>query len=105
MSNRPAFGPDLDAAYGAKLWWDRNVVDPLGFSPAIALVIAGRHTEASERIAKIERFATSGSRVAGALAAAIREELAPSRDARTAHAPLRELGYAGYSDLLRYRPS
>jgi class 3 adenylate cyclase/tetratricopeptide (TPR) repeat protein len=103
MSNGPAFGPDLDEAYGAKLWWDRNILDPLGFNPAIALVIAGRHADASDHIAKIERFAKTGSRVAGALAAAIREELAPSSGAKAAHAALRELGYEGYSDLLRFR--
>jgi hypothetical protein len=105
MSNLPAFGPDLDASYEAKLWWDRNVVDPLGFSRAIALVIAGRHGEASERVSGIERFATTGSRVAGALVAAAREELASSARAAAGHAALRELGYHGYSDLLRFRPN
>jgi hypothetical protein len=105
MSNGPAFGPDLEQAYGAKLWWDRNVIDPLGFNPAIALVIAGRHPEASEHIAKIERFAKTGSRVAGALGTAIRDEVAPGSDTSAGHAALRELGYQGYSDLLRFRPT
>ncbi|MHB8632048.1 MAG: ATP-binding protein, partial [Candidatus Limnocylindria bacterium] len=105
MWDGPAFGPDLDQAYGSKLWWDRNVCDPLGFNPAIALVIAGRHAEASARLAAIERFGDTGSRVAGALAAAIREEVAPGSGTGPAHAALRALGYAGYSDLLRFRPN
>jgi len=105
MSNRPAFGPELDAAYGAKLWWDRNVVDPFAFNRAIALVIAGRHAEASERIVEIDRFSNSGSRVAGALTAAMREELAATSRAMAGHTALHELGYHGYSDLLRFRPN
>jgi len=105
MSNGPAFGPELVAAYGSELWWERNAIDSLGFNPAIALVIAGRQAEAREQIGKIERFATTGSRVAGALAAALREELAPRSGAERPHAALRELGYRGYSDLLRFRSS
>jgi class 3 adenylate cyclase len=105
MSNGPAFGPELVAAYGSELWWERNAIDSLGFNPVIAFVIAGRHAEAREQIAKIERFAATGSRVASALAAAAREELAPRSGAAPPHAALRELGYHGYSDLLRFRSS
>ena len=105
MSNGPAFGPELIAAYGSELWWERNAIDSLGFNPAIALVIAGRHAEAREQIPKVERFAATGSRVAGALAAAVREELGPRSGAEASHAALRELGYHGYSELLRFRSS
>ena len=105
MANDPAFGPELVAAYGSELWWERNAIDSLGFNPAIALVIAGRHPEALEQTAKFERFAATGSRVAGALADAVREELGPRSGADGSHAALRELGYHGYSDLLRFRPS
>jgi class 3 adenylate cyclase len=105
MAKAPAFGPDLTVAYASKLWWERDVCDPLAFNRAIALVIAGRHTEASEHIPEIDRFAKNGSRVAAAFAAAIREELAPSPGTAAAHAALRELGYDGYSDLLRFRPN
>jgi len=105
MSNGPAFGPELAAAYGSELWWERNAIDSLGLNPVIAFVIVGRHAEAREQIAKIERFGATGSRVASALAAAAREELAPRSGAGRPHAALRELGYDGYSDLLRFRSS
>jgi hypothetical protein len=41
----------------------------------------------------------------GALAEAIREEIAAAKGGRQpAHAHLRELGYLGLSELLSYRP-
>src|SRR5205823_2939405 len=83
-----AFGTELVAAYRSELWWERNAIDSLGFNPAIALVIAGRHAEALEQTAQVERFGATGSRVAGALAAAIREELGPRSGADGSHAAL-----------------
>lgn len=105
MSGRPAFGPELDYAYLARLWYHRSTCDPLGFNPPIALTIARRHEDLPAHVDRLEAFAATGSAVAGALAAALREELAPAEGGSAAeHAALRELGYTGLSDLLRFRP-
>lgn len=74
--------------------------------PSIALTMLQRWDELVPSLDRLDRFARSGSRLAAAVAHAIREEEAASRGGlRAGHAELVALGYAGLSRLLRFRPA
>ena len=94
------------AAYapGLRLVDRQAVWDVCNVMPAIAGVILERWDIVETPIARLDQCAAGGSRFAAAAAIAVREE----RDAALSGAPsehrqLRELGYAGFSELLRYR--
>ena len=54
---------------------------------------------------RLDRFAEGGSRLAGATAAAIREEIAAADGGPApSHDELRNHGYLGISELLCFRP-
>jgi hypothetical protein len=56
-------------------------------------------------LARLDESAGGGGRLAGAAAAAIREEVAAARGSPPTHDQLHALGYAGISELLRFRRS
>ena len=80
-------------------------VGPPGADPAIALTMLERWDDVGPTLARLDEFAGGGSRVAGAVAAAVREEEAAARGGpRPKHAELRGLGCRGISELLQFRP-
>jgi class 3 adenylate cyclase/tetratricopeptide (TPR) repeat protein len=98
------------AAYESDLGlYDRAAVwDVPWLSPAIAEVMLGRWSDLDVVLARLDECAAGGSRVAEAVASAVREERAASLDSggdAPVHSLLRGLGYTGLSDLLRFRVS
>jgi hypothetical protein len=72
---------------------------------AVVLTMLVRWEELTGVLPPLERVAARGSPYLEALLEAIREEMAAARgEPAPAHARLRELGYAGWSQLLAYRP-
>jgi hypothetical protein len=66
----------------------------------------GRWDELGPSLARLDEFERGGGRLAGAAAAAIREEEAAATGGPPpTHDHLQALGYAGISELLRFRPS
>lgn len=88
------------------LLWDRaDTWDMSHLMPAIALTLQERWDELGPYLARLDACATTGSVLAGATAAAIREEQAAAEGGSPPeHESLRTLGFAGISELLRYRP-
>jgi hypothetical protein len=73
--------------------------------PAIALTMFERWDDLGPSLARLDQFAVGGSRVTGAVAAAIREEEAAAKGGPPpTHRDLRALGCAGFSELLQFRP-
>jgi hypothetical protein len=96
---RSAYAPDLGL-------WDRAAAwDVLHLVPALAGCIVERWEMLDEPLVRLDHCAAGGSRLAAAVAAALREELAAAieRGSEPAHADLRALGYNGISELLSYR--
>jgi hypothetical protein len=90
---------------GLKLWDRYRVWDVTGLLPAIALTILGRWDDLGEPVARLEEFGRLGARLAGATAAAIREQERAARGGPPAtHEALRALGYTGISEILQFRP-
>jgi hypothetical protein len=72
---------------------------------APALAVIGEWDRVRRRLPALDRLASGSNRLAGALAAALREELAARDGGSPArHAALREMGYLGVSEMLRFRP-
>jgi class 3 adenylate cyclase/tetratricopeptide (TPR) repeat protein len=93
----PAYGKDLPP-------FDRQIWDPFGVQLAICDALLARWDALTPILADYDSRA-SGAPMLGALAEAIREEIAAAKGGRQpAHAHLRELGYLGLSELLSYRP-
>jgi hypothetical protein len=73
---------------------------------AVVLTMLERWPELADVLPRLERVAAHGSPYLEALLAAIHEEVAAAQGGPApAHGRLRELGYAGWSELLRYRPA
>jgi hypothetical protein len=73
--------------------------------PAIALTMMELWSELGPSLARLDEFAAGGGELAGAAAAAIREEEeAAGGGPAPTHDRLRALGYAGISELIRFRP-
>jgi len=71
---------------------------------AIAHVVREQWKELEPLVARLDARAGRGAKFAGALAAALREEMAAARGGpRPKHELLRELGYDGISKLVSYR--
>jgi hypothetical protein len=71
----------------------------------VALTEIGEWDRVTRRLPMLERRAAGGDRFCGGVAAAIREELAARNGGpRPSHAALREIGYAGISAMLSFRP-
>ena len=105
--DRAALAAGLDAyAPGLRLWDRQRAWDFSDLMPAIALTMLERWAELGPSLARLDAFALGGSRLAGATAAAIREEKgAAAAGSLPAHDQLRSLGYEGISELVRYRPT
>jgi hypothetical protein len=66
----------------------------------------GRWQDLAEVLPSLERIAARGSPYLEALLEAIHEEMGAARGGpAVAHRKLRELGYAGWSQLLAHRPA
>lgn len=94
------------AAYapGLRLWDRAAVWDVCHVMPAIALTMLDKPDQLAGPLARLEECAAGGSRLAGAVLSAIRGEEESERDrGQPRHAELRDLGYLGISELLRYR--
>jgi class 3 adenylate cyclase/tetratricopeptide (TPR) repeat protein len=94
------------AAYrpGVGLWDRIRVWDVADLIPAIAMTMLERWEQLSTVLARLDELAGNGARLAGAVAEAIREqERAAAGGPPPRHERLRELGYLGISELLRFR--
>lgn len=107
MANEPAILPDALRAYAPDLRpWDPRVSDVCDLMPAIALTMLERWDELGPSLRRLDEYASGGGRLACAAAAAIREEkAAASGGPPPTHDQLHALGYAGISELLRFRPT
>jgi hypothetical protein len=95
---RAAYAPDIRLRDRQAAW------DVIHLVPAIALTMLERWEELGAVLHRLDDFASSGGRLAGATAAAIREEQAAAAGGPSPeHAGLHALGFAGISELLRYR--
>jgi len=108
MASEPGILPDAMRAYAPDLrLWDRQRCwDVCDLMPAVALTMLERWDELGPTLVRLDEFAGSGGRVAGAVAAAIREEEAAAKGGpRPTHDQLHALGCGGISELLRFRPT
>jgi class 3 adenylate cyclase/tetratricopeptide (TPR) repeat protein len=106
VGDRGAIDDGLKAyAAGLRLWDRARTWDHSDLMPAIALTMLERWDDLGPSLARLDLFSEGGSRVASAVAAAIREEEAAANGGPTpTHGDLRALGCAGLSELLRFRP-
>jgi class 3 adenylate cyclase/tetratricopeptide (TPR) repeat protein len=104
--DREAISNGLDGyGTGLRLWDRARTWDHSDLMPAIALTMLEQWDQLGPSLARLERFAVGGSRVTGAVAAAIREEEAAAKGGPApTHFDLRALGCAGLSELLQFRP-
>jgi hypothetical protein len=80
------------------------VFDLGAMNMSLASVIRERFDEAERWLPRLDDLAARGARFSGALAAAVREEIASARGGLAPeHRALRDLGYPGFSRLLSYR--
>jgi len=70
---------------------------------AIACVISGDGERAAAVLPRLDRWAAQGSWLSGAIADAVRDELAGRGASGSGHVRLRERGYRGPSDMLSMR--
>ena len=95
-----AYGP------GLRLWDRERTWDFFDLMPAAALTMLERWDELGPSLARLDMFSAGGSRLAGAVAAAVREEEAAAKGGPSpTHRDLHALGCSGLSELLRFRPS
>ena len=84
---------------------DQRMPDGFSLIVAPALAAIDEWDRVPRRLPHLDRLAAGSHRFAGAMAAALREELAAREGGpRATHAVLREMGYAGFSELLSFRP-
>ena len=106
MSSREVAEDDAHRAYSRETpRFDREQVwDLTEMHWAIAYVVREQWKELEPLLGRLDARAGRGAKFAGALAAALREEVAAARGGpRPAHEHLRELGYHGISRLVSYR--
>ena len=105
--DRQALEPGLVAYQPGVGLWDRiRVWDPADLIPAIAMTMLQRWEELRPVLTRLDELAGHGARLGGAVADAIREEeRAAAGGPPPGHERLRELGYVGISELLRFRPA
>lgn len=91
---------------GLRLRDRQRAWDMSDLMPSIALTMLEGWDGLGPSLDRLDRFARSGSRLAAAVAEAIGEEQAAKRGGPpTTHPELAALGYAGLSQLLRFRPA
>jgi class 3 adenylate cyclase/tetratricopeptide (TPR) repeat protein len=97
------------AAYakGLRLYDRFAVLDVCWLNPTMSNVVLRRWDKLEPVFARLDECATGGSRLAAAVATAVREERAASvaGGSTPEHVDLRALGYAGLSEILHYRAS
>jgi hypothetical protein len=94
-----AYAPGLHLQDRERPW------DFIDLMPAVTLTMLERWDDLGATLARLDKVAAGGSRLAGATAAAVREENAAARGGPApAHKELRDAGYLGVSELLRFRP-
>jgi class 3 adenylate cyclase len=94
------YAPDLRLADRFRVW------DQTELMPAIALTMLERWVDLEPLLARLDDYARHGARLAGAVAAAIREEeRAAHGGPAPTHEALHALGFDGISELLRFRPA
>jgi len=106
MSSRKVAEDDAHLAYARETpRFDREQVwDLTEMHWAIAHVVREQWNELEPLLARLEARAGHGAKFAGALAAALREEMAAARGGpKPKHEALRNLGYHGISQLVSYR--
>jgi tetratricopeptide (TPR) repeat protein len=106
MSAREVAEEDAHRAYARETpIYDREQIwDPTETNWAIAHVVREQWKELEPLVARLDVRAGHGAKFAGALAAALREEMAAARGGPKAkHEALRQLGYHGISQLVSYR--
>ena len=90
---------------GLRLRDRQRAWDVCDLMPSIALTMLERWDDLAPSLDRLDRFGQGGSRLAVAVADAIREEQAAARGGpQASHADLEALGFAGLSRLLRFRP-
>ena len=106
LGDREAVPAGLRAYEPGLRLWDRNRVwDTADLLPAIALTILERWDELPPVLARLDEVAAEGARLAEAAASAIRQEIDAAKGGPPpAHEQLRDLGYAGFSQLISFRP-
>ncbi len=83
-----------------------RVWDPADIIPAISLTVLERWDDLTPVLTRLDSVDMVGAGLAGAVAEAIREEgVASDGGPQPSHSRLRELGYLGLSQLLRFRPT
>lgn len=90
---------------GLRLWDRYRAWDVMDLIPAIATTMLERWQELPRFLARLDEFGLAGALLGEAAAAAIREEAAANGGLPPKHEQLRELGYLGISELLRFRPA
>jgi tetratricopeptide (TPR) repeat protein len=91
---------------GLRLWDRERTWDLFDLMPGVALTMLERWDDLGASLARLDLFSEGGSLVAGAVAAAIREEAAAAKGGPSpAHDQLKALGCSGISKLLRFRPT
>ncbi|HET7700414.1 MAG TPA: adenylate/guanylate cyclase domain-containing protein [Candidatus Limnocylindria bacterium] len=103
--------PDAPDPSVTVLLGDRSplAVEPAGSSPhawteyGIACIVANDRERAEAALTHLDAIATRGAWLAGATAAAMRDELSGASLAGSGHAALRERGYVGHSEILTLR--
>jgi class 3 adenylate cyclase/tetratricopeptide (TPR) repeat protein len=106
MSSRAVAEDDAHRAYSRETpISDREQIwDLVELHWAIAYVVRAQWKELEPLVTRLDARATHGAKFAGALAAALREEMAAARGgAKPKHEALRGLGYNGISQLVSYR--
>lgn len=94
-----AYGP------GLRLWDRERTWDFFDLMPGVALTMLQRWDLLGPSLARLDLFSEGGSVLAGAVAAAIREEEAAAKGGPSpTHDQLKSLGCIGISELLRFRP-
>ena len=92
-------------APGLRLWDRQGAWDIGDLMPAIALTMLEQWDDLGPFLARLDEFEAKGDRLAGATAAAIRDEAgAPRGGPQPDHAELIALGCTGISELLHFRP-
>ena len=103
LTGRPVEIPAEPAVLRPQL---RQIIDVLRLHEPIALVMRERWDELPPHLQRLDEAARKGSPVAGAVASALREELAAARGGpRPEHRELHALGMHGLSELIAYRPA
>jgi class 3 adenylate cyclase/tetratricopeptide (TPR) repeat protein len=95
-----AYGP------GLRLWDRERTWDNFDLMPSLALTMLERWDDLDPSLDRLDLFAEGGSRLASAVAAAVREEMAAAKGGPSpTHDHLKALGCIGISQLLRFRPA